>query len=65
MSNQSPSRPSSQTYIYTIALALSFLLQLVWPALTPLMGVMRVFALMGILVFGPLELYQLYRMAPR
>lgn len=65
MSSQSPSRPSSQTYIYTIALALSFLLQLVWPALTPLMGVMRIFALMGILVFGPLELYQLYRMAPR
>ncbi|MCK8636309.1 hypothetical protein CO583_03880 [Parasaccharibacter sp. TMW2.1882] len=65
MSSQSPSRPSSQTYIYTIALALSFLLQLVWPALTPLMGVVRVFALMGILVFGPLELYQLYRMAPR
>ncbi len=61
MSSPSPSRPSSQTYVYTIALALSFLLQLVWPALSPLMGVMRVFALMGIFFFGPLELYQLCR----
>lgn len=61
MSNSSPYRPSSQTYVYTIALALSFLLQMVWPALSPLMGIMRVLTLIGILIFGPLELYQLFR----
>ncbi|MCX8666026.1 hypothetical protein J3T99_00080 [Acetobacteraceae bacterium B3987] len=61
MSNSSTYRPSSQTYVYTIALALSFFLQLGWPALSPLMGVMRVLALIGILFFGPLELYQLFR----
>ncbi|MCX5616294.1 hypothetical protein NQF87_04810 [Bombella sp. TMW 2.2559] len=63
MSSTSPSRPSSQTYIYTIALGLSFLLQLVWPALSPLMGIMRVLAIMGILVFGLLELRQLHHMS--
>ncbi|MBA5725379.1 hypothetical protein [Bombella favorum] len=61
MSNSPSSSPSSQTYVYTIALALSFLLQLVWPALRPLMDVMRVLTLLGILIFGPLELYQLFR----
>ena len=64
MSSISPSRPSSsQTYVYTIALALSFLLQSVWPALSPLMGIVRVLAIIGIVIFGPLELYQLCRTA--
>ncbi len=65
MSSSSPSRPSSQTYVYTIALALSFLLQLIWPAISPLMGVMRVFTIIGIVIFGPLELYQLCRTEQR
>ncbi|MCT6837024.1 MAG: hypothetical protein M3036_05155 [Bifidobacteriales bacterium] len=59
MSTRQPS--SYQTYIYALSLGLAFMLQLARPALRPLMNIIEVGCLLGILIFAPLELYQLCR----